>query len=65
MSIYINTGRISIRQLWDLVSDKTYKDELLWNQYCIMYIEHYGDAVTQAEYGPYDRRTTKWRSAEQ
>ena len=29
----------------------------------MLYIEHYGDSVCDAAYGPYDRRDTKWLSS--
>jgi hypothetical protein len=56
MSLFISAGRVSIRQLLSLASDSTYRDELLWNQFCLLFIEHYGDDVCEAAYGPYNRR---------
>lgn len=45
LSLYISAGRVSIRQLMAVCSDATFVSELLWNQYCELFVEHYGDAV--------------------
>lgn len=57
LSLYISAGRVSVRQLLDVSRGSAFHDELLWNQFCLLFMEHYGDAVAAAEYGPYDRRT--------
>jgi deoxyribodipyrimidine photolyase len=63
MGLYVSAGRVSILQLLHATSDQTYKAELLWNQYCELYIEHYGDEVCRLEYGPYSRKQVKWLGA--
>ena len=45
LSLYISAGRVSIRQLMAVCSDSTFVSELLWNQYCELFVEHYGDTV--------------------
>ena len=62
-SLYISAGAVTVAQLFKLVHNKELKSELLWNQFCIGFVKHYGEGAI-AEYGAYSRKQ-KWLTPEQ
>lgn len=60
MSLYLSCGVITVADLYYQISNKTYRQELMWNQFCILWCRHYHDVV-YAEYGAYDRKR-RWAS---